>query len=97
MGALEDGPPGRMNRVRRPTQADRLMAKAISLAVHPPSNMASAVELLARMAGGDPAVLRRAVERIGRSHSGQPGNVVEDAVLLLNLALAEVTEESGSS
>lgn len=86
-----------MNRVRRPTRTDRLVAKAISLAVHPARDTTSAVELLARMAGGDPAVLRRAVDRIGHSHSAQPSNVVEEAVFLLNLALAEVTEESGSS
>ena len=53
--------------------------------------------MLARMAGGDPEVLRRAVDRIGHSSSTQPSNVVEEAVFLLNLALAEVIEESGSS
>ncbi|MGH9153862.1 MAG: hypothetical protein ACRD03_16025 [Acidimicrobiales bacterium] len=49
------------------------------------------------MVGGNTVVLQRAAERMASSWSGQPSNVVEEAVFLLRLAMVEVTEEFGSS
>lgn len=86
-----------VKRARRVSQTDRLVARAISLAVQPPWSTSTAVELLARMAGGNPEVLERAMARIASSGSDDRRNVVEEAVFLLRLALAEVTEEFGST
>lgn len=68
-----------MSRVRRPTRTDHLVAKAISLAVHPAGKTTADVELLAEMAQGNATLLRHAITRLGLSRADEPSSVVEEA------------------
>ncbi len=86
-----------MSRTRHPSATDRVVARAISLAVHPAGDLTAAVTRLARVAGGDEVVLRAALARMNVSSAGRSSKVIDEAAHLLRLAVAEATDRRRSS
>lgn len=68
--------------------ADRLVAGAVVSAMDPATAPEAGVTALVRISGGNRLALRRAIQRVERSHWARPSRIAAAAIETLRRALA---------